>query len=471
MPSDRHRPLYHFLPAANWMNDPNGLCQWGDTYHLFYQYNPDGAYHANMHWGHATSQDLVTWRHLPIALSPTPGGPDEGGCWSGCLVDDGGVPTIVYSGNDATGQHACIATSSDDLVTWHKDPANPVIAGPPPGLDVTAFRDHSAWREDGTWYQVMGAGIRDRGGAALLYRSTNLRDWEYLHPLYASPTHELFGLWTGAMWECPDFFAVSERYVLLASAWEAGYLKYVTAMTGDYADQRFTPHMVRKLDHGDFHFYAAQSMQDRTGRRIVIGWVQEGRSRDAQRESGWSGVMSLPREILPADDGWLRLRPVAEVDTLRERELRRGPLRVTASGKVELEDVRGDAFEIELTLESEFSGVFGLSLRHSPADQEETRLSYDAGRGLLTIDRSRSSLDADTRREPHQAPLNLSPGEPLRLRVFLDRSLIEVFANERVAITTRVYPTRDDSLGVSLFAENQAADLVEVAAWKMRSIW
>ena len=96
--SDRQRPRYHFLPPANWLNDPNGLIQWRGRYHTFYQYNPNGPFHGTIHWGHAISDDSVHWEHLPIALAPTPGGPDADGCWSGCAVDHDGVPTLIYTG-------------------------------------------------------------------------------------------------------------------------------------------------------------------------------------------------------------------------------------------------------------------------------------------------------------------------------------------------------------------------------------
>ena len=113
------------------MNDPNGLSQWDGQYHLFYQYNPLAARWGVIHWGHAVSADLVHWADLPIALSPTPGGPDADGCWSGCIVNNGGVPTMLYTGLRNRAQRPCLATSDDGLLTWHKHPGNPVIAEPP----------------------------------------------------------------------------------------------------------------------------------------------------------------------------------------------------------------------------------------------------------------------------------------------------------------------------------------------------
>jgi len=107
---DPHRPQYHFIAPGNWLNDPNGLIQWDGRYHMFYQYNPRGAFHGTIHWGHAVSDDLVHWTDLPIALAPTPGGHDAEGCWSGCAVDNGGVPTLIYSG--VFPQTVCLATGS-----------------------------------------------------------------------------------------------------------------------------------------------------------------------------------------------------------------------------------------------------------------------------------------------------------------------------------------------------------------------
>src|SRR5918911_968679 len=117
---DAHRPQFHFLPPANWMNDPNGLIQCRGQYHLFYQYNPHAPVHGNIHWGHAVSDDLAHWRHLPIALAPTPGGPDAGGCWSGCAIVQDGVPTLIYTGYVEGVQCPCLATSDDELITWDK---------------------------------------------------------------------------------------------------------------------------------------------------------------------------------------------------------------------------------------------------------------------------------------------------------------------------------------------------------------
>src|SRR5664279_4231135 len=178
--ADPLRPQFHLLPTRNWMNDPNGPIYWKGQYHMFFQYNPNAAVWGDMHWDHAISPDMVRWKHLPVALAPTPGGADKDGCFTGSMVDDKGVPTILYTGVNPEVQ--CLATSRDPLLrSWDKV-AKAVIPTPPTGMQVVGFRDPCPWREGDWWYMGIGSGIKKKGGMVLLYRSKDLRDWEYLHP-------------------------------------------------------------------------------------------------------------------------------------------------------------------------------------------------------------------------------------------------------------------------------------------------
>jgi beta-fructofuranosidase len=454
MAADPHRPQYHFLPAANWMNDPNGPIYWQGKYHMFYQYNPNGAFWGDMHWGHAISDDMVHWKHLPMALAPTPGGPDKDGVFSGCAVVDNGVPTVVYTSVNPETQS--IATSSGDLTEWKKFAGNPVIAAPPAGLEVTGFRDPAVWKEGDTWLMALGSGFRSKGGAVLLYESKDLRHWNYLHPLAtgrmkpgASAKDPVD---SGEMWECPDFVPLGGKHLLVIST-----ERVVKYLLGRYEDRHFIPETTGGIDHG--LYYAARTLTNtgtNTGdRRILWGWVTEGRSADAQRAAGWSGVMSLPRE-LSLYGAQVQMRPAAEVETLRGKHLGA--------------DAEGDCLEIRAEIDTGGAPQAGLKLRAAPDASEQTLVYYDRAQRLICVDRSRASTNTAADRSMQSGPFLLGRGEPLRLHVFLDGSVIEIFANDRFCLTARVYPDGPRSTGLGLYSTGGAAKMVSFDAWQMRPI-
>ncbi|GAB4452963.1 MAG: glycoside hydrolase family 32 protein [Anaerolineae bacterium] len=457
---DPHRPRYHFLPPANWMNDPNGMIQWQGRYHLFYQHNPDGPYWGNIHWGHAISDDLVRWEDWPIALAPTPGGPDKDGCWSGCAVDNDGIPTLLYTG--VWPEVVCLATSADDLRTWAKPAGNPVIAGPPAGLETTGFRDPCVWREAGAWYMALGSGIKDAGGAVLLYRSRDLLRWDYVHPLLVGDGAE-----TGVMWECPSFFALGDRHVLLVSVTPHAH---TLCFVGTYQNHRFSPERMGRLDLGGC-FYAPQTMRDDLGRRIMMGWLNEDRSDDAQRAAGWAGVQSLPRVLALQPDGALGMEPLPALRTLRGAHHHLTDVRLPPAADEALPGIQGDCLEIRAEFEPGSAGACGVALRRAPDGAEATLVGYDRSAGRLFIDRARASQREDADHHAEGGALDLRDSEALRLHIFLDRSVVEVFANGRACLTSRVYPTRPDSLGVGLFARGAGATVRALDAWTVRSIW
>jgi beta-fructofuranosidase len=467
---DLHRPQYHFLPPNNWMNDPNGLIHWNGRYHLFYQHNPYAPVHGNIHWGHASSVDLVHWQHEPIALMPDAAGPDADGCWSGCAVVAAGVPMLLYSGHRQGRELPCLAMGSADLRHWQKYTGNPLLAAPPPELDLLGFRDHSVWREADWWYMLIGAGIRDRGGAALLYRSHDLIHWDYRGPLLIGDAQAHEPVWTGRMWECPDLFALVDRHVLLVSAWD-GEPHATVAMIGTYEAEQFTPQQSAPFDYGAPCFYAPQSFYDAQGRRLVFGWAMEGRSSAAQQAAGWAGVMSLPRELTLSATGQLIQRPVAEVQLLRRQQYPWRGMALHANQEWIVPQVRGAALELDLEILPAAGGTCSIVLRRSPDGAEQTRISYSAIHNSLTIDCRQASLDQATDRPLHTIPLTLGVGEPLRLRIFLDHSMLEVFANDQIACTTRIYPTRADSIGIALAATDHDAWLHNLDLWTMAEIW
>lgn len=469
--ADPHRPAYHFTAPAGWLNDPNGLTQRGGEYHLFYQFNPYAPMHHRIHWGHAVSTDLVHWRDLPIALTPSDG-PDVDGCWSGVLVYDGETPTIVYSGRHGDRELPCVATGSADLVEWTKDAGNPVIAAPPAGVDVTAFRDHCVWREGGTWRQLVGSGIRGQGGTALLYESADLRAWTYVGPLLVGDSGAGDASapdWTGTMWECVDLFRIgaeddARRDILVFSAWDDGVTHHPLYWSGRYEGDRFVPAALHRLDLGGRYFYAPQSMRDESGRRLMFGWLQEGRPDAAAVAAGWSGVMSLPRVVTPAADGSIHQAPAPEVDALRDEQL---ASMSAVLGEDAVEVVRGDELDLELRLTLSDGAAVTIVLRATDDDAERTtlRLQRRGDRAELSLDRSRSSLDPEVDASPRAGEVPLDADGGVDVRILVDHSALEVFAGG-VPLTARVYPTRADALGIRLSGDDVP---VRLRAWSMRT--
>ncbi len=456
--SDPHRPQFHFQPPSNWMNDPNGLIQWNGKYHLFYQHNPYGPLWGNIHWGHATSDDLVFWEDLPIALAPTPNALDKDGCWSGCAVNDHGTPTVIYTGVKPEVQ--CLATGSENLVNWEKQ-ADPVIADPPPELDLVGFRDPYVWQEGDEWYMVLGTGIRDVGGAILLYKSPDLRQWDYLGPLLIGDK-----LQTGEMWECPNFFALGDKYVLLISVIPRAYTLY---FIGTYKNHKFIPERQGRLDFGRY-FYAPQAFLDDHNRRIMFGWVWDGCTDDALQAAGWAGMQSVPRLLSLGDDTTLRMNPAPELSKLRGTQHQFSNFKVTPASPTLLPDIQGDSFEIVVEFEQSTSGYAGLVVRSSADGKEQTRIVYQWATQFLSIDRQRTSLDPNVDSDSYGGRVELKPGERLKLHVFLDHSVIEAFANERACLTSRIYPSRRESLGVGVFAQGDDAQIHSLDIWEMQSI-
>lgn len=467
--NDPHRPRYHFLPPGNWINDPNGLIQKNGLTHLFYQTNPNGAFHGTIHWGHAVSRDLVHWEDLPMALSPTPGGPDKDGCWSGCAVDDHGTPTLLYTG--LAPQVQCLATSHDGLRTWQKHP-QPVIAAPPADLGVLGaargapeFRDPFVWREGDRWRMVLGCGLVGVGGAVLLYDSSDLRTWRYLGVLHSGRFAA-----SGAVWECPNFFELGDKHVLLVS--EQPEFKYTYVQMGRLEDHRFIPEVTSKLDVGPY-FYAALSLQETQGRRLIWGWLKEGRSEAAQRRAGWSGVMSLPRQ-LSLKEGALALSPIPELETLRGEPQRWTDLTLKAQERTPAVRMAGNTFELQLRVELESSAAFELYVLSSPGSKpsgdERTVLRYDAPTQTYTVDALHASRDPEAQPEKTTVT-HVLEGNRLSLRVFVDRSVVETFLDGRTCVASRVYPTDPRSDGVWVVCRRGTLKVVELTLWPMASIW
>ena len=475
--ADPFRPLYHFSSPENYMNDPNGLCQWQGRYHMFYQFRPTGV--DRVHWGHTVSDDLVHWRDLPPAIYPT----TERDCFSGqTLVEDERVVAIYHgtqSGN-------AIATASDPLLlNWEKHPDNPVIPGDnrsTTGADITpnseGYRvfDPCIWKEeDGFYYSVSGT-FKDgeRGANAVgvdhLFRSADLAEWEYLGPLM----EDAFFAEPGEDAAVPNFWPIGNgKHMLLLFSHKRAGRYYI----GEYDTEthRFRPETHGRMNYGPWvvgSLHAPSAMIDDSGRYLGIFNIHTGKDSADTDE-----MMTLPRRYWLDSDDSLMMAPVDEVESLRFDHRSVDPLYIAPNSEVPLADIGGQAIEIRATIAPEEAREVGLYVLRSPNSAERTRISlypndhrrFDTS--SLQIDVSESSQSGLVwARSPEIGPLRLSDGEPLELRVFIDRSVIEVFANDRQCLTVRVYP-HQLSRGVSLFARGGGARLLSLDCWQMRSIW
>lgn len=460
--NDKQRPIFHMMPPANWMNDPNGPIYYKGEFHLFYQYNPAGAFWGDMHWGHAVSKDMIHWEHLPIALAPSEYY-DKDGVFSGCVVINETVPTIIYTGipNLKKGiEVQCVATSKN-MITWEKSNENPIIEAPPEELETTGFRDPFVWEEKDCWYMVLGSGIKGVGGTVLLYRSNNLTEWEYVNPIYIGENKELKD-----MWECPNFFKLEDKYVLIVSPY--GKVVY---WVGKYENYQFVPEKKGYVDLGD-SYYAPNSFIDDKGRRIIWGWLKEQRNEEVQKAAEWSGVMSIPRELFLRNDGNLGMKPVEELKDIRGKHEYLSDL-IVSPDSVNLLDMQGDRLEIIAEVEKGDASSFSLLVRKSPDNSEYTEIICDMYNHNLSIDTKKSSLSQEVKKKVSGDYYNFDRGnnDLIKLHIFVDKSIVEVFVNDRTCITARVYPTRDDSIGIDFLARGGKVKLKNIDLWQIKSIW
>ena len=477
--ADPFRPRYHFVSPEGVCRpfDPNGAIFWKGRYHLFYITQIEGKRHC---WGHASSVDLLHWRHHPLAL--VAGNGDEG-IFSGCaLVNKEGTVSIVYLGVK-TG--ICVATSEDDeLIRWKKSPENPVIPIPKEGepeYNQYIVHDPHVWLEGETYYAILNGGssgrtVLDRKwDTVYLFKSGDLVHWEYRHAFYEpNPS------WTDEEEDCacPDFFPLGDRHMLLCISHYAGARYYL----GRYENEAFHPERHVRMNWPGGTMFAPESLLDGNGRRIFWGWICPGRSQTAQEAAGWSGVMSLPRVLSLEEDGIVRIEPVEELEKLRQNPSRRDNVELTDGVEVSVDLPSDGAWELSLVVEPRTATRVSISICRSPDGAEQTTIVFDPIAGTLSVDTSQSSLSPENRwpwPHPHSrdetpgdnriqtAPFSLESGENLELRIFLDGSILEVFANRRQCITQRIYPTQEESTGAAIFCAGGAAWIRSLETWEM----
>ena len=458
---DRERPAFHVTPTIGWMNDPNGFSVYQGEYHLFHQYYPYDNEWGPMHWAHLKSRDLIRWERLPVALAPDEPY-DAAGCFSGGAVElPDGRQLLMYTGvrrnRNTDGfiqeiQTQCLAIG--DGVNYEKLACNPVLteADLPKGGSAVDFRDPKIWREeDGTYHAVIGNRTQDTSGSILLYRSADGLQWELERVLDRCCNQY------GKMWECPDFFPLDGKQVLLTSPqdmmpvgleFHAG--NGTLCLIGDYNPEGkgFSRQFVQAIDYG-LDFYAPQTLLTPDGRRVMIAWMQNWSTVGAKPyHCRWFGQMTLPRE-LSIRGGRLYQTPVRELDNYRGQCVMHHNIPV--SGEVNLPGVQGRVLDMTVTVHPIANESYRwFRIRIGKDGEHETIIRYRPDQGTIKIDRTRSGLRHDIV-HTRSFLVRYQNGE-IKLRLILDRFSLEVFVNDGEQAASSVIYTRQDATAISFEA-------------------
>lgn len=495
------RPQFHFSPPAGWMNDPNGLVFHAGRWHLFYQYHPGGTTWGPMHWGHASSTDLLRWQHHPIALEPE--GPKF--VFSGSAVVDAantagfgaGSLVALYTSHDTAAEQAGrrdyqsqhLAHSQDGGLTWTHFDGNPVIPNPGAAKD---FRDPKVFWHEPTkrWVAALAVGQQIEFWAA-----PDLKRWARL---------SAFGLGAGShggVWECPDLFPLpvegssngEQHWVLLVSvgAGAPNGGSGTQYFVGHFDGERFTldeeSGFAREvqggrgvwLDEGRDHYAGVTWADAPGGQRVLIGWMSNWDYAQQVPASSWRGAMTLPVTLAlrrTPGRGSLRLatRPIAALESLRQQTvvLPPGPLRgldiVQASGG----NLEPRAMEVELTIEPGAVGRCGVEL--SNARGERYRVGFDATQKLYFSDRTQSGdlgFSNAFAATAHTASRPAGAHGPLRMRIFFDAASAELFADEGALQMTDTFFPSEDFTRATLFSEGPGARLLAGKAHRLARVW
>ncbi|MDA0193535.1 MAG: glycoside hydrolase family 32 protein [Bacteroidetes bacterium] len=494
---DQHRPRYHLLPPEGFFNDANGALFWKGRYHMFYLArtpipHPEepGKERWVAVWDHVSSRDLVHWIYHPPAISPRLDGSMPQGIYSGGAIKNAPQPTLIYH---VPGQGTCISIAQDeDLINWKELPQNPVIK-PHTDEDEYVVFDPAGWYENGKYYALIGNKNKRpgyEGDCTSLFISTDLVNWDYQGPFYKSNREWTLEAEDAA---CPDFYPIGDKHMLLMHG-HRPYRNITHYYLGTYKDEHFFPEQHGRMSWLGGQLSGPESLIDDQGRNIFFGWIAESRTGgeslwgyDSEVDPGkndlyaWASAVSLPRVMSLTENGDLGIAPAPELEALRFNQRQRNNITIPADGQVTLEQMAGDVMELSVEIDPGDSEEIGVKVRCSPDGSEETLITYNQKKKILKIDFENSTVGDNVAyrgfysTEPsegkdittQEAPLQLVENETLKLRIFIDRSIIEVFANGRQSITQRIYPSKPESNEVRLYNKGGSGTALVVKAWDM----
>lgn len=435
---DSDRPVYHFTPDIGWMNDPNGFSYFNGEYHLFYQYNPYDIKWGPMHWGHAKTRDFVNWDRLPVALAPD----DEikGQCFSGTAIADNDKHILVYTvhSNDKEEQTVEIG----DGVNYKAVSDKPVIGIDklPKGFGGVDFRDPKIWKEDNIYYCIASA-KNDRGlGSILLFESKDLLEWNYVGILFENDGKY------GKMWECPDFFKLGDKYVLVISVMgmQARKRKYFNGHqviyfvgTYDKSSHKFIPNGRGKTFDFGFDFYAPQSLYA-DGRTLSVAWLHDWSNDLTLDDAKWCGQTTFPRELkLEGND--IYQMPAGELESHYKNKYHTSFILNRNKEYID-NDLNSRAARFDFDIENIDADKLILFLAAN--DEYNSFIKINMKKKTLKFSRRFSGLCKDAIDE-RKIDIDICDGQ-LSLSVLVDRFSIEIFVNKgKEVLTSRIYTPLD----------------------------
>ncbi|MDD2436129.1 MAG: glycoside hydrolase family 32 protein [Massilibacteroides sp.] len=474
---DKHRPFYHFISPEGKLNDPNGLCFWQGKWHLFYQaYPPEDP---RQHWGHTVSTDLIHWSDLPYAIYPNP----EEMVFSGSTWVEENRVIAMYHGVNVGNM---VAVSEDPLLlNWTKVANKAVI---PAGDDLPySVWDPNIWKKGDKYYSLSG-GRRAIGPggksirANFLFESTDLKNWTYLHPFIENDYYSFIG----DDGSCPYFWPIGDngKYIFLFFSHKSGG-RY---LIGDYDQEKdkFNVTSGGRFNHGPSSkggVHAPTAYPDGKGGIIALFNMNTGKEIG---DGNYTELMTLPWRLTLNEKEELKISPAGDYTSLRGKQISVPTIDLPANQEIILPEISGNVMELELTLDPLKAEAIELKVLRSPNEEEYTRITFYPDGGYLnrdysgppirtsaiSVDNLNSSIsDRVNIRIPETADVEIKEGELVHLHIFIDKSIIEVFVNNRQCVALRTYPERDDSQWFSIKAHGKNALLKSLNAWQMKNIY
>lgn len=469
------RPRFHGMPAAGWTNECHGMYYADGRYHLFFQKNADGPYMARLHWGHISSENLYDWREECIALAPGDWY-DIKGCWSGCVFSDeeitGGKPNILYTAVDyAKATIAQAAPVDESLEIWSKSASNPIINGRPTGLSDD-FRDPYFFRKDNDACIIVGSSKGGVGTTTLHKYNPTTGRWSNDGDLFFSGTSASR---EGTFWEMPNITPMPDgRWLFTVTPLGTSQGVRTLYWTGDISDEgKFVPDSyssaprLLEMNSREGFGLLSPTVYRQGDKTIALGIVPDKLPSASNWKLGWAHCYSLPREWTLADDGTLVQRPFEGLSGLRT-DVSFSRQEFTLEGALGLGDVKGRELELQGIFEVG-TDAFGFNIFSNGSDAAV--ISYNPASGEVIADFSnlpRLQNDNGVYDGVYRCPLPQRPaqGSTLKLNVFVDHSILDIFVNDRWATSIRIFPTDADAVGAEAFAVS-ATKVKDLRAWAL----